>query len=140
MSSVPRGLSEFLHRYIPEIEKEMFEFLPIQEPENFLYAPMRDYPERGGKRFRPALVLLACQVFNGDMSMISHDIEELASIVFVFLNFLRVETTGINDNKDPLETAQWTNYLPEAFGLREAVKGSSYRWCAREGYARICFV
>ena len=48
-------------------------------------------------------------------------------------------TAGINDNKDPLETAQWTNYLPEAFGLREAVKGSSYRWCAREGYARICF-
>jgi geranylgeranyl diphosphate synthase type II len=29
---------------------------------------MRDYPERGGKRFRPALVLLACQVFDGDMS------------------------------------------------------------------------
>ena len=57
-----RGLSDFLHRYIPEIEKEMFEFLPIQEPEAFLYAPIRDYPERGGKRFRPALVLLACQV------------------------------------------------------------------------------
>ena len=27
MASVPRGLSDFLHRYIPEIE-EMFEFLP----------------------------------------------------------------------------------------------------------------
>ena len=37
-------------------------------------------------------------------------------------------------NNDPLETAQWTNYLPEAFGLREAVRNSSYRWCAREGY------
>ncbi|MFT5088990.1 MAG: geranylgeranyl diphosphate synthase type II [Candidatus Latescibacterota bacterium] len=68
MSSVPRGLSEFLHCYIPEIEKEMFRFLPVQEPEAFLYSPMRDYPERGGKRFRPALVLLACQVFDGDMA------------------------------------------------------------------------
>ena len=67
MASVTRGLSDFLHRYIPEIEKEMFEFLPIQEPEAFLYAPMRDYPERGGKRFRPALVLLACRVFDGNM-------------------------------------------------------------------------
>ena len=67
MASVPRGLSDFLHRYIPEIEREMFEFLPIQEPEAFLYAPMRDYPDRGGKRFRPALVLLACQVFDGNM-------------------------------------------------------------------------
>jgi len=67
MASVPRGLSDFLHQYIPEIEKEMFEFLPVQEPEAFLYAPMRDYPKRGGKRFRPALVLLACQVFDGNM-------------------------------------------------------------------------
>ena len=46
---------------------EMFEFLPDQEPEAFLYAPMRDYPRRGGKRFRPALVLLGCKVFDGDM-------------------------------------------------------------------------
>ncbi len=68
MSSVSQGLSEFLHCYIPEIEKEMFQFLPVQEPEAFLYGPMRDYPERGGKRFRPALVLLACQVFEGDMT------------------------------------------------------------------------
>lgn len=36
---------------------------------------------------------------------------------------------------DPLETAQWTNYLPQTFGIRDAVKQSSYRWCVREGYA-----
>ena len=67
MTTVSQGLSEFLHRYIPEIEREMYNFLPIQEPEDYMYGPMRDYPERGGKRFRPALVLLACQVFEGDM-------------------------------------------------------------------------
>ena len=67
MTTVSQGLSEFLHRYIPEIEREMFNFLPSQEPEDYMYGPMRDYPERGGKRFRPALVLLACQVFEGDM-------------------------------------------------------------------------
>lgn len=67
MSAVPQGLREFLHRHIPDIEKEMFSFLPLQAPESFLYAPMRDYPERGGKRFRPALVLLACEALGGDM-------------------------------------------------------------------------
>jgi geranylgeranyl diphosphate synthase type II len=67
MSSVPQGLSDFLHRHIPDIEQEMFSFLPVQEPEAYMYGPMRDYPERGGKRFRPALVLLACDVFGGDM-------------------------------------------------------------------------
>jgi hypothetical protein len=34
---------------------------------------------------------------------------------------------------DPLETAKWTRYLPEKFGIREAVRQSSYRWCVREG-------
>jgi len=67
MSAVPQALSSFLHRYIPEIEQEMFSFLPVQDPRAFLYDPMRDYPERGGKRFRPALVLLACEALGGDM-------------------------------------------------------------------------
>lgn len=34
---------------------------------------------------------------------------------------------------DPLETAKWTRFLPEAFGIREGVRASSYRWCVREG-------
>jgi hypothetical protein len=42
------------------------------------------------------------------------------------------------NNIDPLETAKWTSYLPETFGLREAVRKSSYRWCVREGY--VCSV
>ena len=67
MDVFPEKLGDFLHEFIPEIEREMFEFLPIQEPGTFLYAPMRDYPERGGKRFRPALVLLGCKIFSGDM-------------------------------------------------------------------------
>ena len=61
MSAVPRDLRQFLHRYIPDLEEEMFSFLAVREPEEFLYRLMRDYPERGGKRFRPVLVLLACQ-------------------------------------------------------------------------------
>jgi hypothetical protein len=31
-----------------------------------------------------------------------------------------------------LETAKWTKYLPESFGIRESVRSSSYRWCVRE--------
>ena len=67
MSAVPRGLRQFLHRYIPDLEEEMFSFLVVREPEEFLYRLMRDYPERGGKRFRPVLVLLACQACDGDV-------------------------------------------------------------------------
>ena len=67
MSAVPQGLRQFLHHYVPQIEEEMFSFLAVREPEDFLYRLMRDYPERGGKRFRPALVLLACQACGGDV-------------------------------------------------------------------------
>mmetsp|Transcript_83230 Transcript_83230/g.231662 ORF Transcript_83230/g.231662 Transcript_83230/m.231662 type:complete len:190 (+) Transcript_83230:82-651(+) len=40
---------------------------------------------------------------------------------------------GAKKTDDPLETAKWTRYLPETFGIREAVRQSSYRWCVREG-------
>ena len=29
-------------------------------------------------------------------------------------------------------TARWTKYLPEAWGIRQSVESSKYRWCARE--------
>lgn len=67
MSAVPPQLRAFLEAHIPLIEDELFSFLPIQEPEEFMYRPMRDYPERGGKRSRPALVLLSCAALGGDV-------------------------------------------------------------------------
>eukprot|EP00977_Amphora_coffeiformis_P023085 scaffold12163_cov176-Amphora_coffeaeformis.AAC.24 len=35
-------------------------------------------------------------------------------------------------SQDQIETAKWTRYLPEAFGIRETVRQSKYRWCVRE--------
>lgn len=67
MSVVVQGLRQFLHCYVPQLEQEMRSFLVVREPEELLYRLMRDYPERGGKRFRPVLVLLACQACGGDV-------------------------------------------------------------------------
>ena len=67
MSAVSPQLRGFLEAHIPLIEAELFSFLPVQEPEEFMYRPMRDYPERGGKRSRPALVLLSCAALGGDL-------------------------------------------------------------------------
>lgn len=42
-------------------------------------------------------------------------------------------TTTTNDDDDGhVETATWTNYLPEAYGIRQSVQQSKYRWCTRE--------
>jgi len=68
-SALPQELQDFLETHIPLIEREMFAFLPEEEePAEFMYRPMRDYPQRGGKRSRPALVLLACEALGGDVS------------------------------------------------------------------------
>ena len=37
---------------------------------------------------------------------------------------------SINDATN--NTARWTRYLPEAYGIRRSVESSKYRWCARE--------
>jgi hypothetical protein len=41
-------------------------------------------------------------------------------------------TTPSPYTKESVETALWTKYLPEAFGIRESVRNSPYRWCVRE--------
>lgn len=61
-------LKAYVEVAVPKINEEIFSFLPIQEPARFLYEPMRDYPERGGKRFRSVLVLLGCEAVGGDPS------------------------------------------------------------------------
>ncbi len=58
-------LKSFLETNVPLVDREMFAFLAEGEPLRFLYEPMRDYPIRGGKRFRAALVLLACEALGG---------------------------------------------------------------------------
>jgi geranylgeranyl diphosphate synthase type II len=53
------GTSAWLSRALPR-------YLPEGEPAKFLYEPARDYPLRGGKRFRPALLLLCNALAGGD--------------------------------------------------------------------------
>ena len=48
------------------IGEETLRCLPDGEPREYLYDLIRDYPLRGGKGFRPALVLLCCELFGGN--------------------------------------------------------------------------
>jgi hypothetical protein len=42
------------------------------------------------------------------------------------------ETEYAITGQEQIETAKWTRHLPEAFGIRGAVRQSKYRWCFRE--------
>lgn len=48
-------------------------------------------------------------------------------------NMLDTSSTPSPSIPEPVDdTAKWIQYLPESFGIREAVRQSKYRWCARE--------
>lgn len=50
-----------------------------------------------------------------------------------------VETDSATVSENAPETATWTRFLPEAFGIRENVQNSPFRWCVREvRYFKIC--
>ena len=57
------NLKEFLKRASAEIDRATLEVLPSKEPYQELYSIQKDYPLRGGKRFRPALLLLCAEWF-----------------------------------------------------------------------------
>lgn len=71
MASVERlpleyaSLPAFLAGVADWIDAELARVLPAAEPRTYLYDLARDYPARGGKRFRPALLLLACALAGG---------------------------------------------------------------------------
>ncbi len=60
-------LKTYLDKTVPLIDEEMYRYFPSTEPLRFLYGPMKDYPMRGGKRFRSAMVLLGCEAFKGKL-------------------------------------------------------------------------
>ncbi len=60
------SLAPFLAGASAWMERALPRYLPEGEPAEFLYDLVRDYPLRGGKRFRPALLLLSCALAGGD--------------------------------------------------------------------------
>ena len=63
-------LDKFLKETKEKIDAHIFNFLPQEHESNEvrrLYEMMRDYPLRSGKRLRPAICLLICEAFGGNL-------------------------------------------------------------------------
>lgn len=60
------SLNAYLSSVAEWIDRAMPRFLPAGEPRGALYDLAADYPARGGKRFRPALLLLCTSLAGGD--------------------------------------------------------------------------
>ncbi|MDH4246571.1 MAG: polyprenyl synthetase family protein [Deltaproteobacteria bacterium] len=67
LPELPReGLGKFLATAGQWMDQALPRYLPREEPRNYLYDLAWDYPSRGGKRFRPALLLLSTALAGGD--------------------------------------------------------------------------
>lgn len=62
LPSFQAGVSEW-------IERAMKKYLPSGEPADLLYDLAQDYPNRGGKKFRPGLLLLSTALTGGDPAL-----------------------------------------------------------------------
>jgi len=60
------NLSEYASERVPAIEEVMLRSLETAPKSRFLYDLAREYPERGGKRFRGVLALIACEACGGE--------------------------------------------------------------------------
>ncbi|HKI99751.1 MAG TPA: polyprenyl synthetase family protein [bacterium] len=60
------SLADFLAGAVAWVERGLPRYLPEREPRAYLYDLAQDYPARGGKRFRPALLLLCAALAGGD--------------------------------------------------------------------------
>ncbi len=61
-------IEETLQHYRTLVQSELERYLPDSEPAAYLYDLAREYPARGGKGIRPALLLATCQAFGGSIS------------------------------------------------------------------------
>ena len=66
LSNNHKHLNLYLKAVSNWIGEETLKIIPKEEPKDFLYNLILDYPLRGGKKFRPALIFLCCELFGGD--------------------------------------------------------------------------
>src|SRR5690606_35235907 len=53
----PPLVREVMEEYGALAHESLMRFLPDREPRRYLYDPIRDYPQRGGRGMRPAICL-----------------------------------------------------------------------------------
>lgn len=60
-------MKSMLAKYGAITLKGIHHFVPNKEPRKYLYNLVADYPERGGKGFRPGLCIATCKSYGGDI-------------------------------------------------------------------------
>ena len=94
-------MKEMLAKYGAETLKGIRHFIPDKEPRKYLYDLMADYPNRGGKGFRPGLCIATCKAFGGTTDLALNSAITLELLHNAFLIHDDVEDESIYRRNKP---------------------------------------
>lgn len=80
-AALKTGLAE----YKRATTRRLRSYIPSREPRRYLYDLVADYPERGGKGFRPGLCIAACRAFGGRLERVLNSAASLELLHNAFL-------------------------------------------------------
>jgi geranylgeranyl diphosphate synthase, type II len=94
-------MKDMLAKYGAETLKGIRHFIPDKEPRKYLYDLMADYPNRGGKGFRPGLCIATCKAFGGTTDLALNSAITLELLHNAFLIHDDVEDESIYRRNKP---------------------------------------
>jgi geranylgeranyl diphosphate synthase, type II len=112
-SDVLGGVDARLRAVGKDVRRAMLDAMPDGEPNQWLYAPMREYPSRPGKALRPALCLSAGRAFGAN----TEDLLGIAVAVELLHNAFLVH----DDVADGSEMRRGRPTLLASYGIAAAV-------------------
>ena len=118
------SVDQFLKEVKTEIDAYIFDFLPKEHDRDevqCLHDMMRDYPQRSGKRLRPALCLLICEAFGGNPK----DVFNTAAALELLQNWLLIH----DDIEDGSDLRRGKPCLHEKYGIPLAINAGDALHC-----------
>lgn len=76
-------------------------FIPDKEPRKYLYDLVLDYPNRGGKGFRPGLCIAACKAYGGTLQQVLYAAVTLELLHNAFLIHDDIEDESLSRRNRP---------------------------------------
>lgn len=120
-SLMKSALSEYSAYALKGIEH----FTPDKEPKKYLYDLIADYPNRGGKGFRPGLCIATCMAFGGSLERVINSATALELFHNAFLIHDDIEDLSFFRRNKP--TMHQYNNVPIAINVGDAMNALSMR-------------
>jgi geranylgeranyl diphosphate synthase, type II len=114
-----------LDEYGAIVRKELQRYLSKREPRRHLYDPVADYPLRGGRMLRPALLIACARAFGADLASALNTAVALELIHNAFLVHDDVEDEGLERRGRP--TLNALHGFPVAVNVGDALSILSLR-------------